>query len=1413
MSSSHRFVVNVITSIFFLLSQTAAYGGVDHVPLSPGGMWPFEEANHLALNTTSNRLFTVVGRGNLKGTSDLKVLCFDGSTLAPSAQEVLKDTSDMYPYDLAVSVSSNLLLINMCKVSSSSEIKICDHLEVFNLNTFSASDSIHIPVFLEVMAMDTTRDRLIALGDTPSSATESNYSLLTLDLKDMTPTTILTAMPKNNATAMDAIYDASTDSLFVLFVPNENNIPGSVKKEGFLTRFSISTGALVSSASFAGEFTSHSLAFSPSIRRIAVGPKSSGNQEIPLLDPDRMTLLTPLEESTFSEDFSSSGSVVFADDRTLWIANGNSNATRHSIVSVDITNPQDYLFIADATDTTAMIADKELKKVYFSSQSLKSLYVLSSTSNKVTTQIDVAVEPMDLVCDSIQNNWLLLSNQGCLYVIADCPFGMTDTVPHYSARYNIYGSNPRAGLLLDNQHDRLFAASYPRSQPKVLDPVTFFDLGHLPTNAEAFALDSSQNIIYAIGPKTKNLKDGQVLREIDGSTLIYSRDVLDLPDILMIDGGSNFGKIEMSVDVTLGDIWLTSPSFVLTGPSIQRIDPQTGTRDIYRIPSGTYGNLVVDEERQRSIVTLSEVESVSLCICDYLTFPPLNTLDKISLEATHVFDSAANLQNDVVYYLLSTEVGVQLIEFNLETDTVIAHYPLDFLNMETIMKLGYNSKSDRFCVAAFPMGSMFFFNNPFTSATKSISQKDLSPRVTVNPFQVGAGIGISWEVDTNLVGEISGWVIERKEDTLAAHKVVDEWIRLSPLPLPPDLTWWNDTTAENNIPYFYRVQAITKTSTPIEPGLSGPLKRDSSTLRYDVTIPLLTTYLTPNEDCTASVFISSTTTTKGSARIRLSTAGPFITHVSPESAQLPCVVDLSISIPDNTPVGTYTIIISASDGLAMTRIPLLANVVGPKTRITTPRIFRQPVQIFLSSDSDLSASCLSIRGQIGMLRRTANPTGIIVNTLLPNGEVIAATGVVAPTGEFTTQIPVPPSLPPGEWQIHAAWPGSPESLGGTSQPFILPILNPSGTKESGDDTDFGQVITIVGQGSNEFPTEDLNDNANQVYNAFLDRRFTENDNIIYSSITSTPTLAELRTAVQESTTSRFVLFYLLGNVVINSSGPEFILSGTETISTKDLRSLLETVSKDAQPLLIMDTPYAGNFKAPLEAQLGAHIFSCQPGFRTIQTGVNAFTHWYTCEVNKGSAGTSSFGGALAAPIFMLSRMSPSTWSIPQTPTSNRATLEPYASLQIGSAFTPPRSLIKDRISPRIETVTSSKIYPEANTTALQAYVTDLPFDLPVTVSVDVLHPNGWTETVQLIPTKENTHLYATLIHTILPGQTILIYTAQDSSGNQSQAVSSVEVQGLPLDAAQILHLLDNLPNWSEYDLDSLLFWMQLRWHQ
>ncbi|MCA9415519.1 MAG: hypothetical protein KC917_04585, partial [Candidatus Omnitrophica bacterium] len=67
----------------------ALEGKIDSTPLAPGGFWPDLLTTHLTLNSTTNRLLTVVKNNSGGPGSPHKILSFDASTYGLASKYAL----------------------------------------------------------------------------------------------------------------------------------------------------------------------------------------------------------------------------------------------------------------------------------------------------------------------------------------------------------------------------------------------------------------------------------------------------------------------------------------------------------------------------------------------------------------------------------------------------------------------------------------------------------------------------------------------------------------------------------------------------------------------------------------------------------------------------------------------------------------------------------------------------------------------------------------------------------------------------------------------------------------------------------------------------------------------------------------------------------------------------------------------------------------------------------------------------------------------------------------------------------------------------------------------------------------------------------------------------------------------------
>ena len=163
--------------------------------------------------------------------------------------------------------------------------------------------------------------------------------------------------------------------------------------------------------------------------------------------------------------------------------------------------------------------------------------------------------------------------------------------------------------------------------------------------------------------------------------------------------------------------------------------------------------------------------------------------------------------------------------------------------------------------------------------------------------------------------------------------------------------------------------------------------------------------------------------------------------VTPDSLSLPGSADLMIEASAEAAPGVYSVTATATDGKIVGNVPILVHVRRMIDESDFGSVLRRPTEISLSSDSNLDQARMSLRGQLGILRSLASPTSVEVEALLPSGETLSATGVVAPTGEFTVEFEVPSGHEPGtDWIWRATWPGSLNAVGGSSPRFRLPVF-------------------------------------------------------------------------------------------------------------------------------------------------------------------------------------------------------------------------------------------------------------------------------------------------------------------------------------------------------------------------------------
>jgi WD40 repeat protein len=1408
---------------------------VESVKLGPGGAWLDIGTTHLALNSVTNRLLTVLQSGSVDPQHTYKVLSFDGSTDAAASEALLDATDGIRPIGLAVSTISNDLLINWGGVNGiGTERQVPHFIERFDLDTFLASNSVRIPVRFHVMDIDEANNRLVGISEPVAPATD--YALVSVDLANNSLSSHPTSIAKEGAIAKDAIFDVTRNRLWVLFSPTQMNDPNTVKNSGFLARFDPETGSKeIFPATFEGLFYSQSLTLSPDGKYLAAAHKDTPFAQIPIFDAESGALLPNLPTAAgLASAFEVNGAAAFVDNHHLWLANASESDPAKSIAVYDVVDATVAGFIANASESEAFSFDAAALKVYVASQNLGSMYVLAATAAQQTTQLDVTVSPLDMISDPVGNIVAILSDQGRLYLVADVPVGVTGGSPHYLSRQQGLGANPRAGLVPDPERERLLVGRQPRGRPRIVETNGYGQIGELPTTAEAVAVDQERNLIYTSGYISINLSDGQIIHEIDGHSLQIIRAITTLPGVFLPPGESIFarlfiGRIGMKVDPASRRLWVLSPGFLST-PTLFSIDLVTSASLEYTFPfTGieVASNLILDATHGTALVVLQSLDSEIFSFNlngDSLT--PLGS--PLLLPDVSVNDSAEDLEHGLVYYLIynfsSLEFQLAVLDVNTDPPTLYNTYSLDFLSGSNQASLAFNPQTNRFAVASAPDSQVTFFDSPVDPVRrpgpggKSGHGEKAVYDITAQTGQTFSGIEFSWQVPGPVSSQVRGWVIERRRDPGNDQAPFEDWIRLTPLPLPSNLTNWTDTTAQSGVSYLYRIRANVQGVATLHPALLGPVSTDPGPSHWLANVPEVAVTLLPGG--TRELLLSVAAIPR-STTIVLNTeaAGPLMLSVTPTSIPLPGTARLLLQSDPGTPQGIYAVSAMIQEGTRIAHLPVIVHVLPAGAQNAVDRISRQTTHLFLSSDTvDLYQERMSVRGQLGILRREANPTGILVQANLPNNQILSASGVVAPTGEFTAEFNVPANSD-GDWLIRATWPGSLDSVGGSSGLFSLPVFTGSRRKGIDQPPDLGALITVAGQVPPTGAAEDMSYLKQTLFRTFFGNRLVNTSERFANVVRTNPTKEDLKDIVRNKVnTNRYVLFYLLGDSKQTETTTEFVLSATSSFTPSDLKEVIAEVHAPAVPLVVLDCPNAGAFADALQDSGGAYLFSCQEGFQRIRFGVEGFTDWFLLGVRGPNHLNLLESFEKAKGEFEEVAASTGGGDF-QRPTHVRADQEPYKALSLGSAFTPPRELIEDHIPPEFISVSSSKSVVLGGTSEVSARAQDAPFNLPLSCTVEVNHPDGWVESIPLVRDLADPHLYKGTISLDLPGQTGLNYYARDDHGNFVLQRSSVIVPATSAKADGLVNLLNSVPrrrsSHSVYgsDLATPLFWTALHWRE
>jgi hypothetical protein len=444
----------------------------------------------------------------------------------------------------------------------------------------------------------------------------------------------------------------------------------------------------------------------------------------------------------------------------------------------------------------------------------------------------------------------------------------------------------------------------------------------------------------------------------------------------------------------------------------------------------------------------------------------------------------------------------------------------------------------------------------------------------------------------------------------------------------------------------------------------------------------------------------------------------------------------------------------------------------------TDRVVRQPTEVTLTSDSDLDTARISVRGQLRVLRRLANPTGIFVSAQTPMGEILTATGVVAPTGEFTAEVPIPATTGlECEWLFRATWPGSLDAAGGSSLVFNFPLTPGSANKQLAADLppNLGQALIVQGQAANPSEAAGLVGAASRVFQTLVGRRFSPERGSL--QIEAAPDAQTLKRAVERIQSSEYALFYLLGDAAMSPTGEfGFSLGDNDRLTPKGLADLIRPVTPFVTPLIVIEAPYAARFQEALDPLGGAHVFSADKDWGAIGFAptVNLFSDTFVGNLYRGRELGPSFEFARGAFTDLIQ----GTRSA-RTPQETRVLDSAYSHLKLGSSFTFSRSLVADRIPPEIISVAPTRSVARGESYDLSVRTLDPPFDGDVEVRVEAVHSDGLAERIPLTSRRDadkgEGQIHEGTLQGLKPGITYLKYLAEDESGTQSHLESSLLV--------------------------------------
>ena len=1338
----------------------------DELPLVPGGgKWlGFDEVN-LNYNPKTNRILSVVYQSSQP--EGYRVIRFDASTNALSGGERTARATDVVHLDSHISPDGKSLFIawgdREAAMAMGTEREVAIGVEQFNLETFDASQSSQHEWKIYHFDVDNTGNRIVGIADPVEGATD--YSLLTVDLEATLSTARTTGMERDRAIAKDALFDASRDRLLVLYMPTKPGNTSEVEFEGQVVAYNLGSpdgkdkAEVARSATFEGEFTPHSLALSRNGQSLVVAARSSNVGKIPLLDAETLAV-SYIQEATLGGGFKTNGSAFFDEDDLLWIP-GQRNNLEASIVVYDVSSRGISRHVSGATDTDVFAFAPRVGRVFGGSDSLHALHVLSVTDTQARSHIDLQFEPIDMSVDPETGVFHVLGNNGKINLFSE-------DGPTFLGRRLDYAYQPstehdvrpkRRRMLQDPVNKRLYVTRQLSSPPALLNArLGYQTTGSLSVIADTLAMDNSWNRLYTAGAMSPE-QDAKVIREMDGGNLSDSRTIATLPSVEILPGlfRPAPSPIEMEVDEGAEALWVLSPSLVdgADPPILRNLSLRSSSTPLeLSLPFGDVGDLVLDPSRNRVLLTHQSGSALSLYEI-YSSTENLVLGATYSLEAPEVYDSVGDASYELAYFLTRVAEGTpewRLAAWDLRTSDLHDVYRLGFLSGNSA-RMAFNSRTNTFAVVAAQGDRAYFFDNPVEEGrrTRPVPSSGFSSFAT---GQTVSGIEVVWSLTQEGDEGIRGVFVERRQQSTG------EWIRLTPLPVPPDMESWTDTTAEPGIEYQYRLWAGGASSSVV----LGPVKTEPPEGGWLASIPEVVVPIEPNgiEEVMVSV---SGFRLGGTRKIKLkATLVPASVQVTifPEAVPQPGTARLRLTCKDGTEPGVYGLIVEASDGANSQEVPLLVRVCENEGEALR-RILRKPTAVALSSDSDLDQSRLSIRGQLGVRRQFVRPLPVKVQAFLPDGSTKEVV-VVAATGEFTADFSIPEDAA-GEWVLVATFPGSLDLVGGRSSRFSFPAQDKNRKiGENLEDQGLGQIVITKGLGGESDSSGDLDALSDLVKETFLSQRYEEGKDLVQSATSYDSFTKAVTDAASE--TDNLLLLYMLGDAEFSGDPPtfRFPLPSGESIEYGTLESLLAGMIGEVTPILVLDCPHAGEVRKGFENSLhkGAYLFSV--------SDESSWTEWvgfgdewnFTNKLLEGIARHGGIGHAFdwASGTYGLSGVGLIEDRFPTSFPDIADASSAFFELNLGSSLTPSHSLIRDSIPPEIRIVNSSERTVVGTSFLLYAEVEDLPFDRVLSVNAMVNHPDGVVQTLEL-SAEAGSDLYTNSFQTRIPGSHNIDFVAFD----------------------------------------------------